>query len=208
MYVPEHFAEPDSQQLQALIRENGFGTLIVAGDSGIEANHLPFFLNSRDAPGLGTLECHLARNNPAWRQIEAGASTLAVFQGPHAYISPTWYPSKAETGRVVPTWNYLAVHVGGRARVIHEPEWLLAHLHNLTDHHESGRETPWSVADAPREFIQRLVDAIVGVEIEIGTLVGKRKASQNQSAKNRRGVVSGLNQEDTAGARAMAKLIR
>ncbi|QQD18814.1 FMN-binding negative transcriptional regulator [Spongiibacter nanhainus] len=156
---------------------------------------------------MGQLECHVARNNPVWQRLQDGARVLAVFQEPDAYISPSWYKTKAETGRVVPTWNYLAVHAEGRARVIEDPNWLKHHLHRLTDQHESDMDAPWSVDDAPKEFIERLAQAIVGVEINIENLTGKLKASQNQPEKNRTGVKAGLEAEDGPHNRAMATLI-
>lgn len=130
-----------------------------------------------------------------------------VFQGPDAYISPSWYETKAETGRVVPTWNYLAIHAEGTARVIEDSNWLTHHLHCLTEQHESGMSSPWSVDDAPTEFTARLVKAIVGLEIKVESLKGKLKASQNQPEKNRAGVKAGLETEEGGRNRAMAKFI-
>ncbi|WP_205624072.1 FMN-binding negative transcriptional regulator [Marinobacterium rhizophilum] len=181
MYVPNHFKEEDQEKLQQYIRDYGFGLLVIADDEGIEANHVPFHLSSGANNSLGYLHCHLARSNPVWQRIQDGARVLAVFQGPDAYVSPSWYPIKAETGRVVPTWNYLAIHAHGSAQIIRDPSWLKQHLHQLTGQHEMKRDTPWSVDDAPTDFTERLVQAIVGVEIKIETLTGKLKASQNQS---------------------------
>jgi transcriptional regulator len=206
MYVPEHFREDDPEMLARHIRERGFGLLIVADDDGIEANHVPFLLEEGEDGSPDVLQCHLARANPVWQRLLQGPRVLAVFQGPDAYISPSWYPTKAETGRVVPTWNYLAVHAEGTARVVEDPAWLHRHVRRLTDRHEAGRDTPWSVDDAPADFTDRLVGAIVGVEIRIETLTGKLKASQNQPERNRAGVRAGLEQ-DEAGGRAMARLI-
>jgi len=207
MYVPSHFKEDDIDKLQQYICDYGFGLLVVADEDGIEANHVPFHLSSEQNGTLGQLQCHLARNNPVWQRLHDGARVLAVFQGPDAYVSPSWYESKAETGRVVPTWNYLAVHAEGSARVIEDPNWLKHHLHRLTDQHESGMSNPWSVDDAPTDFTERLVQAIVGVEIKIETLTGKLKASQNQPEKNRAGVKTGLEAGEGAHNRAMAKFI-
>lgn len=190
MYVPKHFREDDTDRLQQYIRDYGFGLLIVADADGIEANHVPFHLSTNGA--LGVLRCHLARNNPAWQRLEQGKRVLAVFQGPDTYVSPSWYATKAETGRVVPTWNYLAVHAEGKARVIEDASWLRQHLNELTDQHEAGMESPWSVDDAPTDYTEGLAKAIVGVEIEIETLTGKLKASQNQPERNRVGVKAGL----------------
>lgn len=207
MYVPSHFKEDDISKLQQHIRDYGFGLLIVADGDGIEANHVPFHLSAEEDGSLGYLQCHLARNNPAWRRLKGGDRVLAVFQGPDAYVSPTWYETKAETGRVVPTWNYLAVHAEGSARIIEDPTWLKRHLHQLTDQHESGMDAPWSVDDAPNDFTERLMQAIVGVEIKIDSLTGKLKASQNQPERNRAGVKAGLEAGEGAHDRAMSKLI-
>ena len=207
MHVPEHFKVDDAGRLQQYIRDFGFGTLIIADADGIEANHVPFFLCVKEGAALGRLQCHLARSNPVWRRLRDGIRVLAVFQGPNAYISPSWYSTKAETGRVVPTWNYLAVHVEGTARVIQDPAWLEDHLHKLTDQHESGMGNPWSVDDAPADFTDCLVKEIVGIEIAIETMTGKLKASQNHPERNRAGVKAGLEAAERAYGRAMSRFI-
>lgn len=206
MYTLNHFKEDDHHKLQQYIRDYSLGLLVVADDGGIEANHLPFHLNPEEG-SLGYLQCHLARSNPVWQRLRDGARVLVVFQGPNAYVSPSWYPTKAETGRVVPTWNYLAVHVQGTVRVIEDPSWLKRHLHQLTDQHEAGMAVPWSVDDAPADFTARLLDAIVGVEIRIETLTGKLKASQNQPERNRMGVKARLEAGEGPGDKAMAQFI-
>jgi transcriptional regulator len=205
MYVPDHFKENDVQVLQQYIRDYGFGVLVVADEEGIEANHLPFHLQANSDSGI--LQCHVARNNPVWQRIEKGAQVLVIFQGPDAYISPSWYPSKAETGRVVPTWNYLAVHAEGVVRIFQEPADLRAHLQNLTNLHEAERKPVWSVDDAPRDFTDNLMRGIVGIEIKIEKLTGKLKASQNQPERNRAGVKSGLVREAEAKGVALSKFI-
>lgn len=207
MYVPNHFKEEDQEKLQKYIRDYSFGLLVLADDEGIEANHVPFHLSSGANNSLGHLQCHLARSNPVWQRMQGGARVLAVFQGPDAYVSPSWYPTKAETGRVVPTWNYLAVHAQGSAQIIQDPRWLKHHLHQLTDRHESQMANPWSVDDAPTDFTDRLVQAIVGVEIKIESLTGKLKASQNQPERNRAGVKAALEIGEGMQNRAMAKFI-
>ncbi|WP_127560024.1 FMN-binding negative transcriptional regulator [Saccharospirillum alexandrii] len=207
MYVPQHFKEDDQETLQQIIRSYAFGLMIVADGEGIEANHLPFHLNDGGSGNLGHLHCHVARNNPVWQRLQHGARVLVVFQGPDAYVSPSWYPTKAETGRVVPTWNYLAVHAEGKARVIEDPAWLIQHLNQLTDQHEAGRSEPWSVDDAPSDFTGRLVEAIVGIEVKIESLTGKLKASQNLPERNRAGVKAGLEAEDKVQSRAMSEFI-
>lgn len=207
MYVPEHFKEDDKQNLQQYIRDYGFGLLIIADENGIEANHVPFYLSCEGSGSLGVLQCHVARKNPVWQRLIHGSRVLAVFQGPDAYISPSWYPTKAETGRAVPTWNYLAVHAEGNAQTIEDATWLKRHLRQLTDQHESGMGEPWSVDDAPSDFTERLVQAIVGVEIKIETLTGKLKASQNQPERNRTGVKAGLEAGEGAHSHAMSQFI-
>lgn len=208
MYIPNHFKEENIGKLKEYIHRYSFGTLIISDDRGIEANHLPFCLHTPTGGSLGTLQCHIARKNSLWQRIGNGAPVLAIFQGPNAYISPSWYPSKAETGRVVPTWNYLAVHAHGHARTIQDEQWLKQHLNNLTDHNETGREQPWSVDDAPADYTSGLMRAIVGIEITIETLSGKLKASQNQTETNRAGVKAGLSGESDGNAIAMSKLVR
>jgi len=207
MYVPSHFKEESIEKLQQYIRDYGFGLVVIADHEGIEANHVPFHLSVDGNNTLGYLQCHLARSNPVWQRMQGGVRVLAVFQGPDAYVSPSWYPTKAETGRVVPTWNYLAIHAQGSARIIQDPIWLKHHLRQLTDQHESHMAAPWSVDDAPMDFTDRLVKAIVGVEIKLEALTGKLKASQNQPERNRTGVKAGLESAERAQARAMAKLI-
>lgn len=206
MYVPNHFKVDDAAALQQYLRDYSFGLLIIADEHGVEANHLPFYF-CEEPDSLGYLQCHLARSNPAWKRLQNRRSVLAVLQGPDAYISPSWYPSKKENGRAVPTWNYLAVHVEGSAQVVEDSGWLKKHLSNLTDQHESGREEPWAVDDAPADFTNHLLKGIVGIEIKIDRITGKLKASQNQPETNRGAVKAALEEEGERG-RAMAKLIR
>ena len=210
MYIPSHFREENPEALQHYIREYGFGMLIIADDEGIEVNHVPFHLSSSDDNSLLHLQCHLARSNSVWKRLEVaeGVRVLAVFKGPDAYVSPSWYPGKAEHGRVVPTWNYLAVHAEGIAKVVHDQNWLKQHLNNLTNQHESTMPEPWSVSDAPEKFTDRLMQAIVGIEIRIEKLSGKLKASQNQPEGNRAGVKAALSKMDNTDSKEMAKLIR
>lgn len=207
MYVPNHFKEEKIEKLHQYIRAYNFGLLIIADDQGIEANHVPFLLSVEGDNPMGQLECHIARNNSAWQRIQAGARVLVVFQGPNGYISPSWYPTKTETGLVVPTWNYLAIHAEGKAQVIENPVWLKQHLQKLTELHEANRDEPWSVDDAPADFTNRLMQAIVGIEIKIEKLMGKLKASQNQPAQNREGVKAGLAAEESKARPGMSSFI-
>ena len=207
MYAPTHFKKDNQETLHQYIRDVTLGVLIIADDQGIEANHVPFHLVPGKDGGNGYLQCHLARANPVWQRIKNGDKVLVVFQGPHAYVSPSWYATKAETGKVVPTWNYLAVHAEGTAQGVQDADWLKQQLNHLTDHHESPMPKPWSVADAPADYTDRLVNAIVGVEIKIEKLTGKLKASQNQPERNQAGVKEGLQSSDDKNGVAMAKLM-
>ncbi|MAA63726.1 MAG: transcriptional regulator [Alteromonadaceae bacterium] len=206
MYIPEHFREADTGTLQDLIQQRSFGTLVTVDEDGPVANHMPFVLD-RSRGERGVLQCHVARRNPVWQALANNPGALILFQGPDAYISPNWYPSKQETGKAVPTWNYIAVHARGRARIMDDPEWLLHHLNHLTDQHERTQSAPWQVADAPGDYIEKMMGAIVGIEIPISTLTGKWKASQNQPDGNRQGVIRGLHDQQEANANAMANWV-
>ena len=191
MYVPDHFREDRPDVLQDAMRRIGFATLVTHDVSGgLEANHLPMLFQD------GVLRGHVARANPVGKAGEGAA--LAIFLGPHAYVSPSWYPSKAETGKAVPTWNYLTVHARGPIRWIQDAAWLLAHVGALSDAHEAGRAEPWAAADAPAAYIDSLVRAIVGFEISIETLEGKWKLSQNRSDADRAGVQGGFERDGHA----------
>jgi transcriptional regulator len=207
MYVPSQFAETRTEVLHALVRDHPFGTLVTQTADGLEANHLPLELDPSPAP-LGTLRGHVARANPLWRTFSSGVDALAIFQGPDRYITPAWYASKRETGKVVPTWNYAVVHAYGPLRVVDDPAWLRALVERLTVRHEAGRPEPWRVTDAPDEFVAAMVRGIVGLEIPISRLVGKWKVSQNRSAADRGGVVRGLAALADPEAAAMAELVR
>ncbi|MDO3386362.1 FMN-binding negative transcriptional regulator [Gilvimarinus sp. SDUM040013] len=185
MYTPKPFALTDQQTLLSFIRKRSFATLCADVDGEIVAQHSPFILTERD--GVLKLEGHIAKANPIWKSL-AGCNALVVFNGPDGYISPSAYPTKAEHGMVVPTWNYSAVHVRGVVSVIHEGEWLLRQISQLTDEQEAGLVQPWRVADAPEPFIEKLTQSIVGLEVCIDTIEGKNKASQNQPLENREGV--------------------
>lgn len=191
MYRPPAFAEDDPAALAAMLSEVRLVTLVASVDGVPVADHLPMLFDPARGPH-GTLTGHLARANPQALPEADGRPVLVVVTGPEAYVSPAWYPSKAETGKVVPTWNYVAVHAWGRPRRFDDPERLLALVSALTDAHEVGRADPWSVADAPADFIRAQLKGIVGIEIEIERLEGKRKLSQNRGPADRAGVVAGL----------------
>jgi transcriptional regulator len=207
MYLPKHFEETRVEVLHELIATHPFAALVALTADGLEANHIPFELDAEPAP-FGTLRGHVARANPFWRELARGNEALVIFQGPHTYVSPSWYPSKKETGKVVPTWNYAVVHAYGTPRVIEDPVWLRGLVEKLTAHHEGGRRHPWRVTDAPMEFIDKQLGAIVGVEISIGRLIGKWKVSQNRPARDRAGVVAGLLDEGGDSAATMAAWVR
>lgn len=203
MYTPESFNETRSEVLHGLMRDHPFATLVTGGDDGPLANHLPLYL---DAEGT-CLRGHVARANPVWRTLAGGVQALAIFHGPHGYVSPSWYPTKREHGRVAPTWNYAVVHARGVLRAVDDAAWLRGFLDQLTDHHEAAFDTPWRVSDAPAEHVDTLLAAIVGIELRIEHLQGKWKLSQNQPARNRAGAVAGLRQRDGAGDRTLAALV-
>ena len=179
MYSPSHFAETRPELLQGLITQYPLGTVIVNGADGLVANHIPFELGAatQDAP-FGVLRAHVARANPLWRH---SGEAMVVFQGPSAYVSPSLYEEKPVSGKVVPTWNYAAVHAHGELRAIEDPAWLLALLERLTVKHETARPAPWSVHDAPREWLERIMQAIVGIEIALHRMQGSWKMSQNRT---------------------------
>ena len=196
MYLPTHFEEKRPEVLHELLRTHPLGLLITYDDSGLQANAIPFVLDAHPAGGPGILRGHVARANALWHDAHGAAHTavdaLVVFQGPQAYISPSFYPSKAEHGKVVPTWNYVMVQARGRLRAIDDAAWLRAFVTRLTEQHEAPRAAPWAVSDAPDDYIASMLRAIVGIEIELTALTGKWKVSQNRSAADRAGVARGL----------------
>jgi len=207
MYLPTHFAETRVDVLHALIRSHPFGMLVTQGPAGLEANGLPFLIDAERGPH-GTLRAHVARANPLWREARTDEDSLVVFQGPQAYVSPAWYPTKAETGQVVPTWNYVLVQARGRLRAVDDAAWMRQLVGDLTDRHEADRPQPWAVDDAPAGYIEKMLKAIVGIEIELTALTGKWKVSQNRSAADRNGVAHGLTIENEGRDEAMAVLVR
>lgn len=206
MYLPKHFEESRVEVLHELIRQHPFGALVVNTAQGMEASHVPFEIDAAPAP-LGTLRCHVARANPIWKDFTATSQALVLFQGAHGYISPSWYASKQEHGKVVPTWNYMVVHAYGSLHAIEDPSWLHGFVSRLTDRHEAGRAQPWQVSDAPGEYIEKTLRSIVGLELKIDRLVGKWKLSQNRSAADQRGVIAGLAGEDATSA-AMVPMMK
>jgi transcriptional regulator len=203
MYTPRHFEETRLDVLHALIASSPLGALVRHTPDGLDADHIPFEIAAptADAP-LGILRAHVARANPLWR--EDGAQVMAMFQSPSAYISPAFYEQKAIDGKVVPTWNYAVVHAHGTLRAVDDPAWVLSLVERLTDRHEAGRAQPWKVADAPREYIDKMLKAIVGIEIRIERFEGKWKTSQNRSAADQSSIAAGL----AADGQALAALMQ
>lgn len=206
MYIPRHFEAPSVDVMHELIRAQPLATLVTLSSGGINANHVPLLLSAEPAP-FGTLRGHVARANPIWSDLVGDVEVLAVFHGPDTYITPSWYRTKTETGKVVPTWNYAVVHAYGALRVVEDAGWLRAQLGSLTDHNESAFAEPWRLSDAPRDYIENMLGAVVGIEIVITRLQGKWKASQNQPPQNRSGIVRGLRANADADSAAMADLV-
>ena len=202
MYLPRHFAEDDVAEMHALMRANPLATLVTHGPDGLDANHIPLLL--ADAEPHGKLQGHVARTNSLWQPGRVTGEVLVVFQGDESYISPSGYATKAEHGKVVPTWNYVAVHAYGELRIIDDPAWIFGQISALTATHEAALPQPWAVTDAPADYIEKMLGAIVGIEITITCLLGKWKVSQNQPAINRASLIAAL---ERAGD-PMAGLIR
>jgi transcriptional regulator len=206
MYQTPHFREDDLEIQHALIRAHPLGLVISQSAAGILANPVPFLIYPEGDKGV--LRCHLAKANPHVAALREDPAALVVFQGAEHYISPSWYPSKAEHGRTVPTWNYAIVQARGSAELIEDPAWLLANVSALSDVHEGRRAKPWAVTDAPEPFIASQLKGIVGVEIVIETIEGKFKASQNRPVADRAGVVAGLANENDPRAAAMRNMVK
>jgi len=203
MYVPAHFAEPSLEVLHDLIIKHPLGILFTHGKSGLDANHIPFELDT--GSGLhGTLRAHVARSNPLWNDVKNADEVLVVFCGEQAYISPTWYPSKHEFHKQVPTWNYMVTHAHGKITIHDDERYVRGVVARLTRHHEESQPTPWKMTDSSKDYIDTMLKSIVGIEIEITHLVGKFKLSQNREARDIRGAGDTLKQQgDTVLAQAM-----
>jgi len=206
VHLPPHFREDDVATLHQAIREARLPTLVTFGPDGLTASHLPLLLSPEPAP-FGTLHGHLSRANPQWRTFAEGVQALAIFLGPDAYVSPSWYATKRDTGKVVPTWNYVAIHAYGILRTFDDPARLLELVSRLTSVREGPRAEPWAVADAPPDFIQSQLKGIVGLELAIERLEGKWKMSQNRPAEDCAGVVDGLEREGGLIETAVARLV-
>jgi transcriptional regulator len=206
MYTPSHFREERIEVLSRLIRTHPLAALVTAGEHGLAASHIPLVYDPIPGP-FGTLRGHVARMNPQWRDASPRIQALAIFTGLERYISPSWYPSKAEHGKVVPTWNYAVVHAYGGLSVKFDHAWLRRNVEELTEANEHRSAHSWRVEDAPAEYIDRMLNEIVGVEIVIDRLEGKWKISQNRTAADRAGVVAGLQTLGTPEAKEMARLV-
>ncbi|MFO0906349.1 MAG: FMN-binding negative transcriptional regulator [Pirellulales bacterium] len=201
MYVPASFAVHDLTQLRSFVARHSFATLVTAGDEGPFASHLPMLWRP-EGGDLGTLIAHVARANPQWRQMESDRETLAIFHGPHAYISPAWYVEHPS----VPTWNYAAVHVYGKTRILHDHDQIVALLRELTATYEAGRESPWN-GELPDEYRDKLIQGIVAFELVVTRVEGKFKLGQNRSAEDQQAVYDALSASDDSEQRALAQLM-
>lgn len=206
MYLPKLFEENSLEVMQQLMRDRPLATVVTLSSQGLNANHIPLHFAAIEN-SYGVLRGHVARSNSIWSDLQ-NEEVLAIFHGPESYVSPSWYATKKETGKVVPTWNYAVVHAHGALSVIDDPAWIRTQLEALTDQQEEPHSKPWAVADAPHEYAQILLEAVVGIEIKITKLSGKWKVSQNQPPQNQAGVISGLDGLKQPEAVAMADLMK
>ena len=207
MYLPAPFAETRPEPLHRIIREHPFGMLVTHSAAGLDADHLPFLFDAETGPA-GTLQAHIARSNPLCNELADGADVMVVFMGAQGYISPNWYPSKHEAHRQVPTWNYEVVHAHGRLRIVDDGKFVRPVVARLTRRHEAGEPKPWKMGDADRAYLDRMVKMIVGIEVELSRLEGKRKLGQNRELRDREGAVSALRERaQHALASAMAQTL-
>lgn len=207
MYIPSAFRQTQPAQLFELIERHPFATLVAVTAAGLLANHQPLLLD-REAGTHGVLRGHVARGNTFVDEALEGTHVLAIFHGPSAYVSPSWYPAKAEHGKVVPTWNFAAVHCKAILRFVRDETWLRAHLAQLTETHEHGRAQPWAIDDAPADFIATMMRGVVGLELEITDIEGKWKLGQNRAEADRVGAEQGLAMEADAQSNAVAHMMR
>ena len=206
MYTPKQNEEARVDVMHALIRAHSLGVWVMMGDGELIANHIPFDIDPTRGE-FGTLVGHVARANPIWRMPHSAVPGIVTFQGPQSYITPSWYPSKHEHGKVVPTWNYAVVHAHGNPTFVQDKTWLHAHVRSLTSRHEASQALPWAVSDAPADYLDKMIGAIVGVEIQILQLAGKWKMSQNRTESDQLGVVAGLLAKHDPQTAAVAEVI-
>lgn len=207
MYIPKQFAENDPTILQAAIKSLQFATIITLNDTSLSASHIPMLIDDT-AGKLGTLEGHIARANPQGSSYTRTVPALAIFTGPNAYISPSWYATKKEHGKAVPTWNYIAVHASGPLEIVEDRNWLLDHVNRLTNRNEQRREQPWKVSDAPEQYIDNLIGSIVGLRMPIEKIEGSWKMIQHHVEGNREGVIKGLTESGTPKDLAVAQIMQ
>jgi transcriptional regulator len=206
-YIPKHFEQTDRLALQALVTAHPLGAWVTSSGGELLVNHIPFLID-RSRGEYGCLLGHVARANPVWRSFSEDTPSVVIFQGPQAYITPSWYPSKEEHGKAVPTWNYAVVHAHGIPRTVEDRDSLLRHVTQLSNRHESTEPRPWSVTDAPADYIDGMLRAIVGIEIPITRLVGKWKVSQNRPAADIPAIAAGLRTRDDSDSQSMANLVQ
>lgn len=206
MYTPAYHAFTDIEKMQAHIAEHALGAWVCNAHGQLIANHIPFVLDEKHGSN-GRLLAHVSRANPVWRELIGGAPSVVMFIGPSAYITPSWYPGKRQHGKVVPTWNYVTVHVHGVARAMEDSCWILDVLNRLTDTQESQRTEPWKVSDAPSAYIDKMLRAVVGIEITIDRVEGRLKVSQDEDEQDRRGTVDGLQHSTDASTQVLASLV-
>ena len=203
LYVPKFNEEKDVAILHSLVKSKPLGAWSAIADGEIVINHIPFVLHESRGE-LGTLVGHVARSNNIWQEFSTDVNSVVVFQGDQAYVTPSWYPSKHKHGKAVPTWNYIVVHAHGIPRIFEDREWILQHINELTDIHESEQSLPWKVSDAPEEYIEKLIGVIVGIEIPIAKLTGKRKLGQNRPEPDKLGTIAGLMSRDDPQSHGLA----
>lgn len=206
MHTPIKFQQNEDSQLKSIIREYPFATLITYSESGIEATHLPVTLIDMGEKSI--IQAHIARANKLWKSVKEGSEILLIFNGPNCYVSPNYYPTKKESGKAVPTWNYVVVHVKGVISFIHDEKWIYNMIDSLTKEHEAKQDVPWSMSDAPDTYINKMLPAIVGIEIVIDSFEGQWKLSQNQPEVNQVGVIQGLLEKGQACDRKVSELVK
>ncbi|SHF91316.1 negative transcriptional regulator, PaiB family [Microbulbifer donghaiensis] len=205
MYTPKKFNQTDIGKLKGIMVDYPFATLVAFSKSGLDAHHIPLLVSERK--GAIFLQGHIAKANPLWKELDDRSNVLAVFSGPNCYISPNHYPTKQETGKAVPTWNYVSVHAKGILSFVQDKEWIYEIIDKLTIQHEGTSEGAWSISDAPESYIQRMLPAIVGLEIEVTSLSGQWKLSQNQPERNRQGVMVGLSESNDTDKMKVGELV-
>jgi transcriptional regulator len=206
MYQPEDFRVDDVPQMHALMRARPFAALISSGPTGLYATHMPTVL--KDEGPFGVVECHVARANPHWKELAESSEVLMLFQGADGYVTPNWYPSKAQHGKVVPTWNYAIVHAYGRPEVMNDQAWLRRHVAELSAQQEAHERTPWSLTDAPERYVGVMLRGIVGIRLAVTRLEGKWKMSQNREPQDRAGVVQGFAARAEGDDLELAEMVR